>query len=44
MEKHKSDFICKGEQPHYLGGNSSEQHQLSRSETVQVTQECFPYQ
>jgi len=44
MKKQKIDFICKGEQPHYKGGNSSEKCQLSPTETVQGTKECFPYQ
>jgi hypothetical protein len=44
MEKQKSDFICKAEQPHYQGGNSSEQFQLSPTETVQGRDESFPYQ
>lgn len=44
MEKQKSDFICIEGQPHYQGGNSSEQCQLSPNETVKRTEECFPYQ
>jgi hypothetical protein len=44
MEKQKSDYNCKGEQPHYQRGNSSEKCQLGPTETVQRTKECFPYQ
>ena len=40
MVKQKSDFICKGEQPHYQGGNSSEQFQLSPTETVREKNVC----
>jgi hypothetical protein len=44
MEKQRSDFICKAEQPLYQGGNSSEQFQLSPTETVQGREKSFLYQ